>query len=331
MNKKRIIIIIFIVLISLAAGIYSQRVTVLDYWESINQPQLPPAVSHQQIEELPKAVNQPEPDFIEQPIIEPLADDQASLDQVQEFPSPNIGQVIEDDDEESGVRGQKSMADPDSLDQNLPPPLLGKEGGHSESPTPPTPPSTFNLAVPFTSQAPNANWELPYQEACEEASVYMVHSFYEGMKAGKIPVEVADAALLKIVEFEKMLFGDYLDTTAEQTALFAEQIFGYTNTKLLYNPTVDEIKAHVSAGRPVIVPAAGQQLGNPNFTAPGPLYHMLVIRGYTETSFITNDPGTRKGEAYIYKFDTIMQAMHDWNGGDVVNGQKVVIVIYPEG
>jgi len=24
-----------------------------------------------------------------------------------------------------------------------------------------------------------------------------------------------------------------------------------------------------------------------------------------------------------------MNAMHDWNGGDVLNGKKVVVVVYP--
>ena len=34
-------------------------------------------------------------------------------------------------------------------------------------------PEEINLPVPFTPQAPHANWELPYQEACEEAAVLM--------------------------------------------------------------------------------------------------------------------------------------------------------------
>ncbi len=70
-------------------------------------------------------------------------------------------------------------------------------------------------------------------------------------------------------------------------------------------------------------------LGNPNFSGEGPLYHALVLKGYTETTFVTNDPGTRLGADYQYDFDTIMTAMHDWNGGGVENGAKVVVVIYP--
>ncbi|KKR45570.1 MAG: hypothetical protein UT82_C0026G0013, partial [Parcubacteria group bacterium GW2011_GWB1_40_14] len=92
--------------------------------------------------------------------------------------------------------------------------------------------------------------------------------------------------------------------------------------------TVDTIKRELAAGNPIIVPAAGRELGNPYFTSPGPLYHMLVIRGYTsDDKFITNDPGTRRGEEYTYKFDILMNAIHDWNGGDVINGKKVIIVL----
>jgi hypothetical protein len=81
----------------------------------------------------------------------------------------------------------------------------------------------------------------------------------------------------------------------------------------------------------VIVPAAGRLLGNPYFTAPGPIYHMLILRGYTASNqFISNDPGTKRGESYVYSVDTIMNAMHDWNNGEeITEGAKRVLVVYP--
>lgn len=193
-----------------------------------------------------------------------------------------------------------------------------------------TAPTAINLAVPFTPQAPHADWGEPYKEACEEASVYMVRRFYEGTPEGLMNADQADADLLQIVAFERELFGFYEDTTAEQTATLAELMFGYAG-ELIENPTVDDIKTHLILGHPVIVPAAGRELGNPYFTAPGPLYHMLVIRGYTqENQFIVNDPGTSRGEAYLYDFDTLMNAMHDWNnGGEITEGRKVVLVLTP--
>jgi hypothetical protein len=190
-------------------------------------------------------------------------------------------------------------------------------------------PVTYNLAVPFTSQAPQGNWALPYQEACEEASIYMVAEYYQGTPAGKIDPAVADAALLKIVDFENTFLGNYLDTTASETASIVDSYYGY-NARVIENPTVDDIKRQIAAGRPVILPAAGRELGNPNFSGLGPLYHMLVIKGYTEDQFIANDPGTRNGENYGYDYEVIMEAMGDWNGGDPAHGAKRILVITPE-
>ena len=41
---------------------------------------------------------------------------------------------------------------------------------------------------------------------------------------------------------------------------------------------------------------------------------MLVVIGYTDDGFITNDPGTKRGEQYWYKTETLLDAIHDWTG-----------------
>ena len=189
-------------------------------------------------------------------------------------------------------------------------------------------PVTYNLAVPFTSQAPSGNWALPYQEACEEASIYMVTEYYKGTPAGKIDPVLAEAAINEIVDFENTFLGFYFDTTVAETASIVDSYYGY-HTRVIENPTIDDIKRQVADNRPVIVPAAGRELGNPNFSGVGPLYHMLVIKGYTADKFITNDPGTRNGENYGYDFNVIMEAMGDWNGGDPAHGAKRILVITP--
>ena len=89
-----------------------------------------------------------------------------------------------------------------------------------------------------------------------------------------------------------------------------------------------QIKEQIAQNNPVILPAAGRELKNPNFKAPGPLYHMLVVRGWlSDGRIITNDPGTRRGEGYIYDKSVLWDAIHDWNGGNVASGQKVMIVV----
>jgi hypothetical protein len=191
-------------------------------------------------------------------------------------------------------------------------------------------PAEANLDVPFTSQAPHANWDYPYQEACEEASAIMVDAFYRG-KTGRIAPDVADAAIKSLVAYEKATLGFYEDTTAAQTAQFIKGYFGYETVIVKPLTSVDDIKKAIALGYPVIVPAAGKLLGNPNFRNGGPPYHMLVVRGYTPTLFITNDPGTRNGMQYTYTYDTLMKAAHDWNGtpSNITGGKPVMLVVIP--
>lgn len=195
--------------------------------------------------------------------------------------------------------------------------------------TPPSAPVEYNLAVPFTSQAPHGIWDTVHKETCEEASTLMVAFYFDGKPPGKIDPDTAEEELQRLIAFENALFGYHEDTTAQETALVIETDYHLT-TELLLNPTVEQLKEAIASGFPVIVPAAGRLLGNPNFTPPGPIYHMLVLKGYTEDGFITNDPGTRLGADYFYKNDVLLNAIHDWNGGAVELGEKIVIVVKPQ-
>lgn len=184
-------------------------------------------------------------------------------------------------------------------------------------------PKKLNLAIPFTSQAPDANWDLPYQEACEEASMLMVHAYFSKQK---ISPETADKNILDIITFEKKILGYYEDTTAVETARVVEEKWGYDAN--VEDISAEKIKEALAENKVVLVPAAGRLLHNPHFTRQGPLYHMLVIRGYTDhQTFLTNDPGTKYGEGYEYAESTILKAAHDWNGGDVENGEQRMITV----
>lgn len=219
-------------------------------------------------------------------------------------------------------------AEPDEMPDTDPEEPVEEPGEPSADPqTPPAElPASFNLAVPFTPQAPHANWDLPYQEACEEASVLMSAAFL-GADVDLSSANAADAEILDIVDWQQELLDKYLDTTAEETAFFANERYPELLFEVVQDPTVEQIKAAVAQGSPVIVPAAGTQLGNPFFSGEGPVYHMLVVRGYTETSFITNDPGTRRGEGYAYRTSVLMDAMGDWNDGNPAQGKKAVIIV----
>lgn len=197
-------------------------------------------------------------------------------------------------------------------------------------------PAEKNLAVPFTSQAPHANWDEDHGEFCEEASVLMAGRYFA--RRGILSADDAEAALQSIKRWELDNLGWYFDTTAAETASIIRGLYDLTVTEL-EDPTITDIKSAIAAGKLVLVPAAGRELGNPNFTAPGPIYHFFVIRGYTaDGKFITNDPGTRKGEQYVYDQQVVMDAISDWvpkeprtvpRSGDVAGGRKVVLIVSP--
>lgn len=183
----------------------------------------------------------------------------------------------------------------------------------------------LNLRMAFMVQAPQQNWDEMHGEACEEASSIMLASYYQD--EAEITVEEAESRLMNAITYEAETFGYHLDTTSKETARMLREHFEVTGAQAIEIDSIDEIKASLNAGHPVIVPAYGKALGNPNFRNGGPLYHMLVVKGYTDTHFITNDPGTRRGADYVYDFETLWNAIHDWNDGDVPNGKKMMIAV----
>lgn len=188
-------------------------------------------------------------------------------------------------------------------------------------------PTEFNLAVPFTSQAPLADWSEPFEEACEEASIIMADAFYQQKKLND--KAATTQKILDLEKWEEDNLEKWQDTNAEEVAKILKERYEY-NSEVIENPSWEKIKKQLVQGNLVIVPAAGRLLGNRYFRQPGPLYHMLVIRGWTKDGLIiTNDPGTKRGENYLYKPSVLMNAIHDWNNGNVISGRKAVIIIQP--
>jgi len=180
------------------------------------------------------------------------------------------------------------------------------------------------MDVPFSPQSPFGNWDDPYQEACEEMSLIMVERFLN--KAG-LTREEADTELLRLVAWQEAN-GYGMDVNIEQLAKIAEDFYGLT-VEVRTDVTEESIKAELAAGNPVILPVAGRELGNPYFSGEGPWYHMLVVTGYDWNSFITNEPGTKRGEDYEYSFDVLLNAVHDWTGvkEEIAQGRKVMLIL----
>jgi len=182
------------------------------------------------------------------------------------------------------------------------------------------------IQVPFTSQAPFGNWAQPWQDFCEEASVVMAAHFLWG---APLTPKLADAEMQIIRQYEMIIFKAHKDTSADETAAILTNLFGFKNIRTRLVVTVDDIKEELLRGNMIIVPAAGRLLKNPYFTSPGPFYHMIVVTGYDDDRgvFIVNDPGTRRGKSLVYRQSVLFNAIHDWNNGDVLNGEKKIIVV----
>lgn len=188
-------------------------------------------------------------------------------------------------------------------------------------------PNEINLDVTFFPQAPDWNWELPWKEACEESSVVQAYYYAIGEPLDK---ETFKKEVLEIVEKQKELFGKYIDTSIEETAIFLEEYYGYTDYKIIDNPTIEEMKYELAQWHPIIAPFAWKELGNWFFTNWGPRYHMLVIVGYNEEFFLTNDVGTSRWENFAYTYETIMNSMHDliplWEW-DILEWEQRILVL----
>ncbi len=179
------------------------------------------------------------------------------------------------------------------------------------------------IEMPFLVQAPSANWDPLHEDACEEASILMIRHYLDKTEIKN--QDLGEKEILDLVDYEtKNGYGPSI--TLEQLVTIANSYFGLKNGRIKKNVTKEDIKKEIANGKPVIIPAAGKILPNPNFRNGGPNYHMLVIKGYNSDYFITNDPGTKKGEGFKYKFDDLLNAIHNWNPNNILNGEKAFLV-----
>lgn len=174
-------------------------------------------------------------------------------------------------------------------------------------------PATSFLPVPFTPQAPTANWDELHNQACEEASAIMAYQYFQGDDATTLSPELVEGEIQKLTDWQQQTFGYYLSIDSKETARMIEEAYGL-NTEIKTDYTEATIKKTLAEGKLVLLPANGRLLGNPYYKRPGPLYHMLVIKGYdAKGNFLTNDPGTKRGLNYPYTFDVLYNANGNWD------------------
>lgn len=189
----------------------------------------------------------------------------------------------------------------------------------------------IDYEVPFTAQAPFAEWNDPrYQDGCEEASVLMA---IKAVKGEGLTRNEAKAEIAAISQYELENWGSYVDTSASSTlARIVEGYFKYMG-RVEYGIDQDDIIEALYANNLVLVPTNGVKLKNPNYSPPGPERHMLVVKGYDPATaeFITHDPGTRNGADYRYDAAVLMEALFDYPTGNHVPAteDRTAMIIIP--
>lgn len=161
-------------------------------------------------------------------------------------------------------------------------------------------PESVDLAVPFLEQCQGGVWDEAHVNASEEASLFMVHEFLVPLA----PIDFVDAVLAS--EKEHGLPSQF---SSIEFASFIESYDESLHATVIEDPTVEEIKTYLYQGTPVLVPTNGDVLQNPFFIAEGLPQHWIVLRGYEGENFFVNDPGTRRGEKYVYSQETVMSSM----------------------
>lgn len=190
---------------------------------------------------------------------------------------------------------------------------------------------TIQYTVPFVPQAPTGDWsKSAFQDGCEEASTLMVSLARERKTMTR---EEMRLKLLDMARFQTETIGHGVDTNASDTHQYLlNEYFGITDARVETDITLTDLKRALLDGL-VIVPTNGRELGNPNFTPPGPLQHMLVITGYDMVTkeFITNDPGTRLGHHYRYPEQILFDAIREYPTGKhlPVSSERKVMIIVP--
>jgi len=189
---------------------------------------------------------------------------------------------------------------------------------------------SFIIPVPFSSQAPLANWQdSRQQDGCEEATALMAMAWVkgEGIKAKeKISKASWEKKIIALSDFEKKKYGEYRDVTlSDMVKWIFKDYFKYDKISVKPVASAKDILTELEKGRIVLLPMNGRELKNPNFKAPGPVTHMVLVKGYDYKTkeFITNDPGTRKGENYRYPEKIILKAIRVYPTGYHLTVKKI--------
>ncbi len=185
-------------------------------------------------------------------------------------------------------------------------------------------PAAKNLDVPFSAQAPDADWREPWKNACEETSIIMIDSYFTKNSLSKDDASKKILALFKIKEEN---FGESKDESMKRMSQIIDKADLSWTTAISINPELNAIKKELAEGNPVIAPIDARILKNSPYVGGELDYHVLVISGYDDKrgEFIVQDPGTKTGKNDRYKYDNFYEAINDYLPDSSPSGSKAVL------
>jgi hypothetical protein len=168
-------------------------------------------------------------------------------------------------------------------------------------------PTSVSLNVPYVSQIPDGKWVAPWDEACEEAAITMVDTFYRGNTS--ISPLATKQIMLDLFAWENEVLKKNYDTDASETLQLIRKKTSFV-AAIKRNPLLQDIKRELAAGHPVIFLHNMYKLyGERNL---GDSYHVSVITGYDDATseFTIHDPARAASK---YSYEILMNSLHDYN------------------
>jgi hypothetical protein len=183
----------------------------------------------------------------------------------------------------------------------------------SASPSPAPIPAAFRNRVPYTPQAPFANWDAAHEHYCTAADLVMVDQFYHGDARDRIPPAEADAKMTSVIAWDRRQWPGVVTFSLTQVALAGKTLFGMQPT--IQPVSFEAVQRQVAAGHPVLV--ALMTHGAPGGAAIAPYYgpadvhHVILITGYDAARGLVyaNDPGFMQGQSYAYAWSSLLPAI----------------------
>lgn len=177
--------------------------------------------------------------------------------------------------------------------------------------------------VPFTCQAPFADWDDPRQQnGCEEACMVMANRWLR--KKGLTKQEALEE-ILALADYQQEKYGFFQDTSAEDTAKIWQKY--YEGSCIVTKDfTLFSFRNILASGHILMVPVNGKVgLSSPSYNLNNIDRHMLLVIGYDDEKeeFVVNDPGTGKGEKCRFNYGLFLAAIQDYPSGDKVPRKSV--------